>query len=702
MIRLKRILQHRYFFGVLAFCFILYSLFVYYFINFNSYYNGFEKSLQGTVNSYSINGDKLTIYLKAKEIVIVNYYFKSLNEKTYFEDNLKLGDLISVAGELEEPERNRVFNGFDYKKYLYNKHIFYLMNANKISIMEKNSGLLFYFKNLVMDRINSISKSKVYIMTFILGDKSFIDNEVKESYQDNGISHLFAVSGMHISLFAGIMLFFLKRVSYNNYFNYGMVCLFLLFYLFLAGFPASLLRASVMFILFSINKVFNLKISNLNILFIVIITILFIDPFYLFDIGFQFSYLISGTLIMMRWKIGVIKSKLKRSFYVSVVCFLVSFPICIYNFYGTNFMSVLFNLFYIPFVSIIVFPLSLITFVFPFLDIVLYYSIFVMERISLFISSINFGYIIFPKVNFGVYFIYYIVIFLSFWKIEFVLLFLVMLLIHKGYIYFDSNLYVYYLDVGQGDSALIRLPNNSGNILIDTGGKFSYEMEKWREKRSKYSIVKSSTIPFFKSFGIKKLDYLILSHGDYDHIGEAINLIDNFNVEKVIFNCGEFNDLEKELIKVLNKKHIKYYSCIKELNIDKNKLYFLQTKEYDNENDNSNVIYTELNGYKFMFMGDASINTEKEILNKYNLPDIDVLKVGHHGSRTSSFKEFINEINPKYSVISVGKDNRFGHPNKEVLENLNKSKIYRTDQDGSIMFKIKNNKLKIETVSIEK
>ncbi len=699
MIRLKRILQHRYFFGVLAFCFILYSLFVYYFINFNSYYNGFEKSLQGTVNSYNINGDKLTIYLKAKEIVIVNYYFKSLNEKTYFEDNLKLGDLISVAGELEEPERNRVFNGFDYKKYLYNKHIFYLMNANNISIMKKNSGLLFYFKNLVMDRINSISKSKGYIMTFILGDKSFIDNEVKESYQDNGISHLFAVSGMHISLFAGIMLFFLKRVSYNNYFNYGMVCLFLLFYLFLAGFPASLLRASVMFILFSINKVFNLKISNLNILFMVIITILFIDPFYLFDIGFQFSYLISGTLIMMRWKIGVIKSKLKRSFYVSVVCFLVSFPICIYNFYGTNFMSVLFNLFYIPFVSIIVFPLSLITFVFPFLDSVLYYSIFVMERISLFISSINFGYIIFPKVNFGVYFIYYIVIFLSFWKIEFVLLFLVMLLIHKGYIYFNSNLYVYYLDVGQGDSALIKLPNNSGNILIDTGGKFSYEMEKWREKGSKYSIVKSSTIPFLKSFGIKKLDYFILSHGDYDHIGEAINLVDNFNVEKVIFNCGEFNDLEKELIKVLDKKKIKYYSCIKELNIDNNKLYFLQTKEYDNENDNSNVIYTKLYGYKFMFMGDAGVDKEKDILDKYNISNVDVLKVGHHGSKTSSSKSFINEINPKNSIISVGKNNRYGHPNKEVLNNLKGSKIYRTDQDGSIMFNIKNNKLKIETCS---
>ena len=149
----------------------------------------------------------------------------------------------------------------------------------------------------------------------------------------------------------------------------------------------------------------------------------------------------------------------------------------------------------------------------------------------------------------------------------------------------------------------------------------------------------------------------------------------------------------------MDKKKIPYYSCIKELNIDKNKLYFLKTKEYDNENDNSNVIYTELNGYKFLFMGDASNATEKEILNKYNLSDIDILKVGHHGSKTSSSKDFINKISPKYSIISAGKNNRYGHPNKEVLNNLKDSKIYRTDEDGSIMFKIKNNKLRIETCS---
>ncbi len=177
-------------------------------------------------------------------------------------------------------------------------------------------------------------------------------------------------------------------------------------------------------------------------------------------------------------------------------------------------------------------------------------------------------------------------------------------------------------------------------------------------------------------------------------MGEAINLVNNFKVKKVIFNCGKFNDLEKELIKLLTKE-----KNIKELNIDNNKFHFLQTKYYDNENDFSNVIYTKFAGYKFLFMGDAGINKEKDILNKYNLSNIDVLKVGHHGSKTSSSKNFISKINPKYSIISVGRNNRYGHPNKEVLNILKDSKIYKTDQNGSIMFNIKNNKLKIETCS---
>ena len=170
-------------------------------------------------------------------------------------------------------------------------------------------------------------------------------------------------------------------------------------------------------------------------------------------------------------------------------------------------------------------------------------------------------------------------------------------------------------------------------------------------------------------------------------MGEAINLVNNFKVNKVIFNCGEYNDLEKELIKVLNKKHINYETCINKLD----NMIFLQTRIYDNENDNSNVIYTEINNKKYLFMGDAGINKEKDIIDKYNISNIEVLKVGHHGSKTSSSKEFINKIKPKYALISVGLNNKFNHPNIETLNNLSNSKIYRTDLNGSI--KIINNKI---------
>ena len=189
------------------------------------------------------------------------------------------------------------------------------------------------------------------------------------------------------------------------------------------------------------------------------------------------------------------------------------------------------------------------------------------------------------------------------------------------------------------------------------------------------------------------------AHGDFDHMGDSIYLINNYKVKNVVLNNDSFNELETNLIKELKKKKIKYYQNVEKIPISNNIITILNTEEYDNENDNSNVIYIELNNYKFMFMGDAGVDKEKDILERHNISNIDVLKVGHHGSKTSSSKSFINKINPKYSIISVGKNNRYGHPNKEVLNNLDHSKIYRTDEDGSIMFKIKNNKLKIETCS---
>ena len=679
--RLKYILRHRYLFKIITiFLIIIIIIFTSSYKN-KSILNEDDTSFKGIVYKKKISDKKITFYIKGRERLVINYYGE-------LKENISLGDEISISGTLTIPSNNTIPNLFNYKKYLYYNKIYYIVQAEQIIKTANNTNVIYYLKDKIAKRIDKISNSSEYIKIFILGDSSSLEENISESFRENGISHLFSISGMHISLFASIILYVLKRISYNNYYNYGIVIIFLTFYSLLVGSSPSIIRSLTMYILFSINKLFNLKINKIDIMCIVLIILLIINPYCLYNVSFQYSYIISFSLVLYSYKITHIKNKLLKSLYISFISFLVSFPICIYNYYQVNFLSIFLNIILIPFVSIIIFPLSLVCFILPKISYLLKITTNILQTISLTISKSNLGIISFSKPSIQLIIIYYLFIFLFLYNKKNFYIFLI-IITHKLSIYLNPITEVAYLDVGQGDSIFLKFQHNQGNILIDTGGLIN----------SDYSIVPNKTIPYLKSKGITKIDYLILTHGDYDHMGEAINLVNNFKVDKVIFNCGEYNDLEQELIKVLDKKKIKYYSCIKELNIDKNKLYFLQTKEFDNENDNSNVIYTELNGYKFMFMGDASITTEKEILNKYNLPDIDVLKVGHHGSKTSSSKEFINEVNPKYSIISVGKNNRYGHPNDSVLDNLEDLKIYRTDEDGSIMFKIKNNKLKIEACS---
>ena len=507
---------------------------------------------------------------------------------------------------------------------------------------------------------------------------------------------------MHITLLSSILLKILGKLKLKEKLKYFVVGILLVFYLVLVGFSASILRAVLFFIFFSINKIYYFYVKPTNIFITVLFISIIINPNYIYDVGFLYSFSISFSLIVLGDYINKYHNYFLKLLMTSLISFIVSIPITIYNFNQLNILSIIYNLLYVPFISIIVFPFSLLTFFIPILEDVLNLLIKLLEISTLTLDKINFSKFVFCNINFIFLIVYYafiIMFFIGMVRKKYVFMpFLIVLVIFHYFYPIDSNKnYFVMLDVGQGDSILLH--SKGKTVLIDTGGIMSYDNRKWSKQKSKYSIVDSVTIPYLKKLGIGRIDYLILTHGDYDHMGEAFNLVNDFNVEKVIFNCGSYNDLEINLIKVLDKKYIKYYSCIKELNIDNNKLYFLQTKEYDNENDNSNVIYTKLNNYKFLFMGDAGIEREKDVLDKYNLSDIDVLKVGHHGSNTSSSENFIKSISPKYSLISVGENNRYGHPKDSVLNILRNSKIYRTDIDGSIKFKIKNNKLKIETCS---
>ena len=629
-------------------------------INVNEDFTGIVTTIVKKENSF-----KLTI--KGKEKLIV--YISNI-------ENIELGDKVVVKGKYTLPKKATIPNNFDYQKYLYNNHIFYIMYAKELKIIKKNQNITFKIKKYILDKTSNYTNNG-YLNAFIIGDKT--DLEFYETYQNNGISHLFALSGMHISMLSLIIYKLVNKFKHKDL----IVIMFLLFYITLTNFSASILRTIIFFIILKLNKKLDLNISTKNALLITLSIIMIYNPLIVFDIGFQYSGLVTFGLIVSTKYYK--KNYFYNLFITSFIALLFSVPITLYNNYELNLLSILNNLINVPLITFVIYPLSLLTFLLKFLEPIYNLTINLLEFINN-ISSIFSLNIIVPKVHIIFYLIYYLLIYLYIESNnkKYILIACLYLLSFKLKPFIDRNNYVYYLDVGQGDSSLIIY--NDIVVMNDTGGTSNYN-------------VSSGCIKLLKSLGYSHIDYLILTHGDFDHMGEAINLVNNFKVEKVIFNCGEFNELEQELIRVLDKKKIPYYSCIKGLNIDDNKLYFLNNQDYGNENDNSSVIYTELNDYKFLFMGDAGIEVEEDLIKKYNLQDIDVLKVGHHGSKTSSGKEFIDEVNPKYSIISVGKNNRYGHPNDSVLGNLNNSKIYRTDQDGSIEIKINKNEYKIRTCS---
>lgn len=644
------------------------------------------------IDNYNIDGNKLSLEFNNLRGI---YYFDKEKDLKNFKSNYNLGDIIEVQGKLELPANNTIPNTFNYKDYLYHKKINYILKIDFIKKLKDNKNILIKVKNCILKRIEN-TKYNSYLYAFILGKSSYIDNESYNNYKINGVTHLFALSGLHVSLFSSIIIFILNKLKLSEKTSFIITSIFLIFFSFIASFTPSILRATIFFILSSLNKIYYAFIKPKNILILTFTILIFKNPFYIYDIGFILSFTITYFILLLNENV-TIKGNIKSILVISVLSFLSSLPIIINLSYEVNIIGFINNILFIPLVTNIIFPFSLIVVIIPKLSYILFILTSIMETISKYSSNILNITIYFQKLNILEIIIYYILLILSIKKnkkIMCILLIFIVILYFK--LKLDKNTYVYFIDVSQGDSALIVTKNNK-SILIDTGGKLNYKTDKWKQKNKEFNLMTSSVIPFFKSIDLKKIDYLLITHGDYDHMGEAINLVDNFKVDNVIFNCGSYNDLEKELIKVLDKKKIKYYSCIKELNIDNNKLYFLHTKEYDNENDNSNVIYTELNNHKFLFMGDAGVEVEEDLIKKYNLQDIDVLKVGHHGSKTSSSIEFINEINPKYSIISVGKNNRYGHPKEEVLDTLKNSKIYRTDLDGSIEIKLNKNGYKIRT-----
>lgn len=677
MKRLRHILQSKHLIKIITIIIFIITLLYTNYYPFKSKYTKNDKEFIGIVTKYEVKEDKITIEIKAKEKLLITYKYQ---DKEF--NNLLYGDKIKVKGTLITPSKNTNQNTFNYQKYLYYKKIYYLVEATSINKIANNHNYLYTIKNTLYQKINKL-KSSNYIKTLLFCDNT-LSKEIKESYRINGISHLFSVSGMHINFFVSIIYLYLNKITYNKRIKYLITNIFIITYLIL--FPSSsLLRSAVMSILYSINYLLKLKIKKIDILLLTLGVSLLINPFIIYDLGYIYSYTITFFLVLSSSTLKK-ENKINKIIYISLLSFLVSIPITIYNSFEINIISILLNIILVPIISIIILPLTILTYIFPILDSILYLFTNTLETISLFISKINITKIIFPKPSLLIIVLYYIIFLLSYQNKKYFYLNIILLIIIYIFPYLNSNFEVVMFEVGEADCHLIKYPYNKNTILIDTG-------------KNEYKI-KNEVIPYLKSIGIKKIDYLIITHGDLDHIGGSITLINNFQVKNVILNKGTFTDLEKELIKNLNKKKIPYQININKINLSNHTIYLLNNTKYNNENDNSIITYFTYQKYKFLYMGDASITTEDNLLENYNLNNISILKVGHHGSNTSSSKDFISQINPSISLISVGENNIYHHPNKEVINNLSKSRIYRTDINNMVKLTI-NSKgiLKVTTIT---
>lgn len=637
------------------------------------------KKVVGEVLEYDIDGDYLKLTIDANEKLIGRYYFKTKAEKELFIKSVDVYDTLRLNGELEEAEGSKDIYSFDYKQYLKSKNINYIIKIDKITLISKEKSFFKGIKCFLLKR-----NSNPYIKAFIFGNNKSIITDVMSSYQEIGISHLFAISGMHVGLLTLVISKLLMKLNIKEKYIFIIISLFLFFYLFITGVSPSILRAIFFYLFFSLNKIYNLNIKGVNIFMLIFSISLLVNPYYIHEVSFLYSYTISFSLLLVGNKINN-GSYFKRLFLTSFISFIVSFPITIYFFNQINILSVFYNMLFVPFISMIVFPLSIITYIIPFFEPIFNVFISLMEFLALKFNSISFSKLIFPSLPRYYYILYIIgvIIFIYFYNKKIISVLSILLLALFNYLYpvfFNQN-YLMFLDVGQGDSILIHSKDKT--MLVDTGGVMNYSREKWQERKNKKSLTNYVTIPVLKKLGIRKIDYLVLTHGDFDHMGEALKLIKQYRVEDIYLNQGNFNLLEKKVI----KKYRHVYQIREKEEIVLGNINIVQiNKEFSDENDSSSILLMCYKNKKILLTGDASKKSEEYILNKYNIGKIDVLKIGHHGSMTSTSDELLKELRPSLAIISCGKNNRFNHPHKETIDKLKEYRIkyLRTDISGTI------------------
>lgn len=588
-----------------------------------------------------------------------------------------------------------IIKKIDYKSCYYTKNMLIttLLNNHKSFVEQK----------LKANNIKDLKR----ILAIITGDTTILNQSYLDKLKEVGIYHLSAVSGTHVAILVSTINFVLNRFKIPMILIKITLIIVLIAYLLYTNFIPSATRAILAaIIVLSLPK--RVVDNSMDVLGLCFITLSLVNPAYIYNVGFQFSFFIT-FLILFALPLLKELSFFPSLFMITFIAQLGGMVISVINFNQIQWIGLFSNLFFVPFYSFILFPCIIILFItlhFP-----THFSILSSLFNNLLIFH-DFVLNVFYKLN---RFKWYVSDLNETTKLLVVVLVLltVILLVHKKIKYIIVTLALLYfifsivplhkenrltmLDVGQGDAILFETDQNK-NVLIDTGGNVGQVNSTYN-----YQIAKFKLLNTFKKRGISQLDYIILTHPHSDHIGELPYLMQTIRIKHLIIDKASFNNHQLLTLKVkcqqYNIKLIDFRSQ-SQLNLDDATINFLDTI-IDNSgdlNEHSIITFIRVNGHTILLMGDATSNNESVFLKKYNISNIDILKVGHHGSKTSSTDAFINKTHPKVSLISAGKNNMYHLPNKEVVDKLNaiRSILFQTSESGNITLSLQN-ELKIHT-----
>ncbi|SER18423.1 competence protein ComEC [Gracilibacillus ureilyticus] len=633
------------------------------------------------------------------------YYF--LNEEEKQSEVFLYGRSCNLYGSYETNLAATNPGQFDYQNFLKKQGYtgqFVITSIEQTSCEGQSLfQQLFIYRTLLLNRLeDNVNEFTIsWVKALLFGDRNDLTEETVTLFQSWGLSHILAISGLHVGLLLTCFYFFgLYFLRMTKEQLQWVIITMLPLYPVISGSAPSVWRASILALLLILLKKWRISLPVSSVLSIVFFVMVWVDPYIVHSLGFQFSFIVTYSILLSR---KIIADNMGNGWVIlriSLISMLVILPLQLDAFYQFQPLSVLLNVMVIPYFSLFVLPFILImccTVFLPFL-LPLFSDFFqfvhgnFLDLLNGLDQLISFNWTI-GSVPDYFYIIYYSLL-LSFFifleKKQHRYAFLYGALLVAGLIvisaipYFDPDGRVTVLDIGQGDAIVVELPYRKGVFLIDAGGKMN------RDYSAPTSTVYDQVIhPYLQSRGIRKLDAIMLSHDDIDHIGSVSFILNDYTVDYLITSpffdkqiIAEYTRLNSEFIhKVANSGT--------EIHIDSQVLSVIHPeKDKGDTNENSLVIHTTFGDISWLFTGDIGEESEQELMNRNKALSVDVLKVAHHGSNTSTSQSFLEKSMPQMSIISVGRDNRYGHPDMTVVERLRETGgiILRTDIHGAVTY----------------